>query len=368
MILRMVPEMTLDEELRLSYYQPIAELDQKHGVQLVQHLETHQVFVKKVLSGCDFEVIRCLQRNPVPGMPRIREAVEDARTLTVIEDYVSGETLEQRLDRLGPMGEREALELLLRLTEIVGRLHAFRPPIIHRDIKASNIILTPEGDVKLLDLDAAKRYHEAAVRDTRLIGTVGYAAPEQYGFGASGVQTDIYALGVLLNVLVTGDLPTERAAPGKVGKLIARCTQIDPARRYRSTDEVRQDLEKLLRGGTRSSESAPLSASWLPPGFREKRVRKMLPAALWYAALFWFSFSLKATSGPGSSPWPDRILCLLGLLGGTLVAGNYRNSWHSLGLDRIPWKPVRYLLAALAVPLGFVLAAIAAAILDVMLG
>ena len=108
------------------------------------------------------------------------------------------------------------------------------PPIIHRDIKASNIIISQEGTVTLLDMDAAKWYRDQSDRDTKLIGTYGYAAPEQYGFGASDERTDIYSIGVLLNVTLTGCLPSQKMAEGRIGAVIEKCVKLDPKERYAS--------------------------------------------------------------------------------------------------------------------------------------
>lgn len=101
-------------------------------------------------------------------------------------------------------------------------MHSYYLPIIHRDIKPSNVIVTNDGIVKLLDMNAAKYYKGNAEEDTHLIGTVGYAAPEQYGFGESSVQTDIYALGVLLNYLIVGDIPKKGLSSGQIGRIVEK--------------------------------------------------------------------------------------------------------------------------------------------------
>ena len=115
---------------------------------------------------------------------------------------------------------------------------------VHRDIKPENILVTPDGRVVLLDFNAARKIRPGA-RDTQVLGTVGYAPPEQYGIAASDERADIYALGVLMNILLTGRHPSDRLAKGKAGRIIRKCTQINPADRFQS---VRQIAEQLSFG------------------------------------------------------------------------------------------------------------------------
>ena len=263
--------MTLEETCELSYYREIAVLNREHGVTLVQHMESGRIFVKKVLVTYDAEVFRYLQRRHVPHTPEIYAVVEDGDRLTVIEEYISGRSLREILDREGTLTETRAEDIIKQLCEILQHLHNASPPIIHRDIKPSNVIVSSEGTVTLLDMDAAKWEREDEARDTRLIGTVGYAAPEQYGFGASTVQTDLYSLGVLLNVMLTGGFPNESPAQGRLGKAVLSCTRMEPRSRPASAGA----LLRLLDGdsGRRDPGGRRGWTSFLPPGFRiiEKR-------------------------------------------------------------------------------------------------
>ncbi|MCR4746258.1 MAG: protein kinase, partial [Lachnospiraceae bacterium] len=187
--------------LAVSYYKEIGVLDEEHKVFIVQHIESSHIYVKKVLDVYNESVFIKLRDKPVPGIPKIFDVVNMDGQLIIIEEYISGDTLEQRLAN-GALPAYEALSVTLSLCDIVEKLHSFNPPIIHRDIKPSNIILTSDGRVQLIDLNAAKTCTDDKDRDTRLLGTVGYAAPEQYGFGTSNVQTDIYAIGMLLNTML----------------------------------------------------------------------------------------------------------------------------------------------------------------------
>lgn len=277
--------MTLDEELRLSYYKQISPLNEEHGVWLVQHVENRRIYVRKRLTTFDIGVIRRLMEQPVPGIPQIIEAAVDGQELIVIEQYADGEPLSRVLEKRGPLKADEALSYAKQLAVILGRLHGMKPKVIHRDIKPSNVIVSENGTVTLIDLDAAKSCKQWETRDTELIGTVGYAAPEQYGFGASSPETDIYSLGVLLSVMLTGKLPSECRVEGRLGRVIAKCTDIDPSRRYRSTEELLEALGGCGGASVKTASEKTRFSKYRPLGFRSLTPWKMILAGLFYLAM-----------------------------------------------------------------------------------
>ena len=210
-----------------------------------------------------------------------------------------------------------------------------RPPILHRDIKPSNIIRTSDGRICLLDMNAARRADPLKKEDTELIGTVGYAAPEQYGFGASSVQTDIYAAGVLLNELVTGVLPKDRMPRGRLGKIIKKCTRIDPKDRYRSVKELQSALASC-RSHPNDFDRNTYRNNFMIPGFRSKKPANILMALFIYA--FAFSVCLHFTAEgiePGFQTRVERIILSLFTLIMLLFTGNYLDIWSVMGISRI---------------------------------
>lgn len=331
--------MTLDEECRLSYYNRIAVLNEGHGVYLVQHLESGRVFVEKVLSVYDIGVYRYLMAHPVKNTPHIYEAVEDEGFLHVIEEHISGESLEEILSRKGILSENDAMNYVQQLCMILQALHCAKPPIIHRDIKPSNVMITPDGTVKLLDMNAAKRFSSEKAEDTILIGTAGYAAPEQYGFGVSSVQTDIYALGVLLNVMLSGQTPKEQLYGGSLKPVIEKCTQLDARNRYQSVTEV---LEALTLRTAYSSSPSHSFRRYLPPGFRTGQPIHMVSAGLAYFLLFVISLTLTVNNSSMADLWLNRLSLLFIGLALILLSCNYLDIWDHLrisGLDKT-WKKV----------------------------
>ena len=179
-------------------YKTIATLNQQHHIYFVQNTISKQVFVKKELTVYSLEVYQMLKEHPIFGIPKIVDYYEYNHKLTVIEEFINGELLCDKIER-GDMYEDDICNYIYQLCEILEQLHHNMPPIVHRDIKPSNVMITTRGEVFLLDFNAAKFHSQQGNRtsDTVLLGTQGYAAPEQYGFGESSPKTDIYSLGIL---------------------------------------------------------------------------------------------------------------------------------------------------------------------------
>lgn len=338
--------MTVTDSCALSVYRTIAALDEKHAVCLVQHEYSKKIYVKKELTVYSRPVYDEIRRNPIPNMPRIYELAEADGVLTVIEEYIAGDTLQYLLDNYGPMEQRQVVEQTLQLCRILHGLHHASPPIVHRDIKPGNIILSPDGVIKLLDINAARQYSPDDRQDTRMMGTVGYAAPEQYGFMQSSVQSDIYAVGALMNMLLTGGLPSQRTVPGRLGKIIRKCIEMSPKDRYRSIDELARELEALHRRAAEDGASPQERYAWqkfLPPGIRSLRLPGAGFALIGYALMFWVTLSLEIENGTPYTTWVSRIgaTAAAGLI--VLFSGNYLNVQSALPLTRSRYKLVQFI-------------------------
>lgn len=294
----------------LDAYQELEPLCDKGHVLLVQNREDGQLYVKKRIQSYAPELYRLLLEEPVAKTPRIYGIYPDpepphrtgsAAPLILIEEYLPGHTLAEHLRDHGPFSEEEVLRIGLELCGILRELHSRRPAIIHRDIKPANVMLLPDGSVGLLDFSASKLEAVRESRDTVLMGTAGFAAPEQYGFSSSTPQTDLYSMGVLLNTLRTGALPWEKRAGGRLSYVIGRCLKLDPKDRFADARELRAALKRVQR------ERYP----WLPPGFRSLCWYKMLPAACYYLLFLavFTSVSLKILVA-GEDPRSGQIVLI----------------------------------------------------------
>lgn len=310
----------------LSVYRPLTMLDSEHSVSLVQHIHSKKLYVKKELSIYSRPVYDYIRQNPIPNMPYIFELVESDGILTVIEEYICGDTLQFLLDNHGLYSEAEVIKLALQLCTILHQLHSASPAIVHRDIKPSNIIISPDGVLKLLDINAAKQYSPSQNQDTRMMGTIGYAAPEQYGFMQSSVQSDIYAVGALMNVLLTGKLPSKQLSSGRLTTIIKKCVEIAPKDRYPSVDELAAALSKLQNSHSVSSPSESYKYAWqkyLPPGLRSLKLPNMAFAALGYLFIFSITTSLEVQGGSAKSLLINRIGATAAAVLIILFSGNY---------------------------------------------
>ena len=203
----------------------------------------------KELNTYDINVYRCLMDHPVKNMPRIYDLAEKNGRLIVTEEYIDGVTIKTMLEKKGSFHEKTVKKILYDLCTIVGDLHEVaRPRIIHRDIKPSNIMITQDRIVKLLDINASKFVNVTKSSDTVKMGTPGFAAPEQYGFGVSTVQTDIYALGVLGNLMLTGEVSNKHYISCSLSPVIRRCLKMDPTERFASALHMKQALKNTVKG------------------------------------------------------------------------------------------------------------------------
>jgi serine/threonine protein kinase len=222
---------------------------------------------------------RWLQALDHNNIPHVRESFEwDGRRYLVM-DFVDGENLEQYLHRLGhPLPEDQALRWMLPICDALQYLHTRKPPLLHRDVKPANIIVTPSGHPVLVDFGIAKA-HLPGMNQTltfvRKAGTEGYAPPEQYAAtGMTGPWSDVYALGATLYQLLTGKAPqtaVERitgvspmARPQALNPLVTprtdaaimRALELKPANRYQSVTEFAAQMMEALQA-TKFAVSAP---------------------------------------------------------------------------------------------------------------
>lgn len=176
-----------------------------------------------------------------PTLPRIVDIIDTGNTIYVIMDYIEGEPLSEELERNGAQPQELVIYWAKQLCEALDYLHTRTPPIIYRDMKPANVMLRPDGTVKLIDFGIAREYKEDKTADTVSLGTKGYAAPEQFGGkGQTDVRTDVYCLGVTLYHLVTGKNPCEPPyeiypirnwnpeLSGGLENIIKKCTQLNP--------------------------------------------------------------------------------------------------------------------------------------------
>lgn len=326
----------------LSFYEEKATVSDKSEVFLVQHRETGRFYIKKHLSIYDRELYTSLKDMNIPGIPRIYHIAEDGNRLIVIEEYINGTPLSSFISEHGPFSACDAADIISNLCDILSVLHSCTPPIIHRDIKTSNIIISSDMQVTLIDFNASKKFDSGKNYDTCLMGTAEYAAPEQFGFSQSDARTDIYALGILLNILITGCFPKDVPCSGSAARVVTKCTQMDPARRYSSVLQLKSALRYI------SDTPVKHLHPFLPPGFRTMTWWKIIIALIMYPLLATLCLSLDLKDC-NSVPqlYTERALIGAWMIFTVALCCNYLNLADRFPLTRSRIQLVRLLGMAL---------------------
>ena len=230
------------------------------GKSVVRDVPTGKLYFKKTLDVYNEHVYAFLRDHKNRNVAAVQAFWKDGESLVVIEELIQGRTLDEILRVSEASGSEtepsgigraesenagisfgipfsERIDILSQICDGLEFLHNADPPIIHRDIKASNIMVTDDGIVKIIDYDAAKIYITGQDKDTMMIGTQGLAAPEQYGFAQSDVRTDLYALGKLIERMLPGNVDANRIAK--------KATEMDPKKRYTSAAQMKAQILRI---------------------------------------------------------------------------------------------------------------------------
>jgi len=191
-----------------------------------------------------------------PYLPSIADIIENDDTIIIVMDYVEGRPLSDILKEEGTIEEEKVVDYAIQLCDVIDYLHSQDPPIIYRDLKPANIMLRPDGKITLIDFGTARKYNYDSVSDTTCLGTVGYAAPEQFaGETQTDARTDIYNLGATMYHLLTGVNPSEppyelypirkwdESLSNGLEKIILRATRKDPDKRFNDCKEMSYALQ-----------------------------------------------------------------------------------------------------------------------------
>ncbi|MDO7904926.1 serine/threonine-protein kinase [Paenibacillus sp. JX-17] len=193
-----------------------------------------------------------------PRLPRIVDFVEpgeEGNISYLVMDFIEGTTLGDYISASkGRVPAEQILQLAAQLLEVLDYLHSQNPPVIYRDMKPGNIMLTSGMDVKVIDFGIARSFHAERQEDTVKLGTLGFAAPEQYGGRQSDARSDIYGLGALLLFIVTGgrysewlpgiETSIQHGIPRYFVPMLRKMLYVEPAERYQTAAEALCDLKR----------------------------------------------------------------------------------------------------------------------------
>ena len=202
---------------------------ERGSVSLLQNKQNGTRFIFRHYRG-NGEVYRKLVGISCPNLPQIMETAERDGMVAVLEEYIQGDSLAYLLEG-ALFSHAEARKITMQLCNALWVLHKLGA--VHRDIKPENVMIRGSEAI-LIDFDASRIFKSNTNQDTQILGTTGYAAPEQYGIAQTDERADIYSLGVLLNIMLTGKHPSKELASGRLGRIVQKCTMVNPEKRYKS--------------------------------------------------------------------------------------------------------------------------------------
>lgn len=236
--------------------------------------------IRKKGSGKNDEIVvnsllaeaNMMKRLDHPALPRIVDIIDNGVTIYVVMDYIEGESLDKILLEYGPQPEEKVINWAMQIADALAYLHRQKPSIIYRDMKPANVMLKPEGNIKIIDFGIAREYKEQNLADTTVLGTKGYAPPEQYS-GQTDPRSDIFALGMTMHHLLTGVDPRNGEAYASVRQwnpelsegieiIIDRCVQPAAENRYQNCADLIYDLEHpdVITGGHKRMQKIRLAS------------------------------------------------------------------------------------------------------------
>lgn len=335
----MLPIVQAMQLLTTHHYIPLGPLvTGREFPLLVQHQQV--VYVAKIVAPTEVKVIRQLADQPTSLMPIIYQILQQDDCFVSIETLINGPSLASELTVQGPFSSEVVKQVASDL--IKSMQHLEKLGIVHRDIKLSNIMVF-EKHYYLIDVSAARQHQRNQSSDTRLLGTSGFAAPENYGFAQTDVRSDIYSLGIVLNCLLTGQVPTSRQASQRQlttikfwRPIIQKMTALDPQQRYQNTTTLLAAIFPATKPATRPHPVQRQFQHYWP------KFQKVL---WWLYAGGWVMLLLASLT---EANWVNRLIFLsaIFILTGVPVLMHFFNRWLYHRFTAISWAKYRGWLRA----------------------
>lgn len=313
------------------------------GTFLVKNKRTGKIAVAKYI---DIEVLKIYQKMEQINSRHLEkvyhcaagyrtEPTGNREIALVIKEYISGMSLHEYMEKKGLMEEAEVCGIIGQLLEVLQTIH--KEGIVHRDINPDNIIISSDGVLKLIDFGIAREKKEGKNQDTTILGTVGYAAPEQFGFLQTDERADIYAVGVLINKMLTGYFPGEKLYEKEPMRgIICKCTAMDLRQRYLNANELSSSLlavERAVKQEWVFEYAKPMAEKNKSkfiieglPGFRTGVMWKNIVATVGYCIMIFFTvWSIAECAATWQTAILETIALLLYLWLATLLSANVAN-------------------------------------------
>ncbi len=297
----------------MAEYEIIKELSSSTALAL----KDNKVFVLKKITVEDTDLYKTIMKIDNPNLVHIKGLTTTENDFLAVEEYVSGKTLDEYVKEKGGLDDDEIKSIVCDICSGLQPLH--EKNIVHRDLTPQNIMITDEGKAVIIDFGISRFRKADKNADTQILGTQGFAAPEQFGFYQTDSRADIYSIGVLMNYMQVQALPHEKTAGGTLGKVIAKCISPDVNDRYQSVGELKSAVKNRI--------------IFFPiPGFRKKIWWHIIIAAFYYLiALMFAVISIAADYNHPAAAIKDALFFLYLFLSPVAVVfyfGQWLNKWY----------------------------------------
>lgn len=350
---------------KLSQYKDIYFLNEPGTVVLTYNISDDSTYVKRRIEKEKLNIYKRIKELNNFSLPKIYEIFECDNEAIVIEEYIKGDSLEKLVKENGVLGKDYACRIMLDLCSALKAIHGIN--IIHRDISPDNIIIDNSGRARLLDFDISRQGNKNQSTDTTILGTVGFASPEQFGFAQTDVRSDIYSMGVLFNFILTGNLVQKGIyVVEPIHSIITKATRIDPNLRYFNVNEFENAVNSCISKerqiklkNTIESESnfmhkiraykKGIEWGFYPlPGFRTNNLAKKIVASFFYVIFVLWSIGMFIEYGFDI----DALICEMMYIILYLVPiwwfGNHGRQWDIIPRIRNLKYGVRLFIAIIA--------------------
>ena len=265
-------------KLLLWQFREIGQINKNTVVVYNDYLQRQMIL--KILPRQNLPVLKDIMKIKHPNLMEIYDVMDDGINCNCLCEFVFGNNLDKIVYTKMGVDPKTAEKWMVQLCKGVEELH--NRNIIHRDITPNNVMVDYEGNIKLIDFNISRERKQSASRDTTVMGTAGYASPEQFGFTQTGFGADIYAMGVLLNSMLTGKMPNEKLCSGKYASIVKKATQIKEEDRYSNVYQ----MELALQGN--GNEKLSFADKFLLnlPGFRSNKTSHKVIAIIGYVLYF----------------------------------------------------------------------------------
>ena len=331
-------------------YEKIALLGENNDRKtwLVRQKNSNKIFVLKEIEIENISIYESLQYIKNRHLAAVKNIIEIENKAVVIEEYISGDILADKIENKN-ITKEDAVDYTCQLFEVLSELEKVN--IVHRDITPKNILISSDNVVKLIDFGISRKTKEGRTKDTTILGTAGYAAPEQFGFMQTDIRSDIYSAGVVFHEMLTGKMPEgNKCICYDYKEFIQKCINISPENRFQTACQAYKELmknyihydAKLNENAVKFTNSAYKTTGKQDtasvkkdydyskmPGFRSGALwKKILGVCVYVFLVTVMAVGFEKCKGNTQAVMYECAAAFMYVFSTVVIAGNYKN-WYN---------------------------------------